>query len=294
MTPQTTGSTHLDEALELVEIRGPSAFGGGWRRFVNLLWLNSMADLRQKYVGSVLGYLWTLIRPLLFFAILYFVFTKLFRIGDSVENYEVFLIINIVMFEFFADATTAAVRSVVDHENVVRKMQFPRIVIPLSVVLTATITLCLDLVAAFVVLLILGVDPMGTWALVPLLLVPLILFTTGVSLVLSSLYVTFRDLEHIWGVAARALLYGMPVLYPVTFLSNDGVPAILRELVLANPLTPLFVQAGHWVADPTLPTASQAVDSSLGLWVPLVLMAAITGFGLWLFERRAPRVAEAL
>jgi ABC-2 type transport system permease protein len=279
---------------ELVEIRGPSAFGGGWRRFLHLLWLNSMADLKQKYVGSVLGYLWTLIRPLFMFAILYFVFTKIFRIGDNVENYETFLIFNIVMYEYFAEATTAAVRSVVDHENVVRKMQFPRIVIPLAVVLTATITLCFDLIAAVIVLLILGVDPISTWLLLPLLLVPLVAFTTGVALVLSSLYVTFRDLEHIWGVAARALLYGMPVLYPVIFLNNEGVPQVLRWLVLANPLTPLFVQAGHWTADPGLPNAAEAVDTALGLWVPLTLLAVITAFGLWLFDRRAPRVAEAL
>src|SRR4051794_8424848 len=151
--------------IELREIGGPGAFGGGTRRFFSLLWLNAVADLKLRYVGSALGYLWTLIRPLLFFAILYVVFTQVFRLGDSIPNYPEFLIVNIMLFEFFAEATTASVRSVVAHENVVRKMDFPRIVIPLATCLTSAITLCLDLLAAFVVMVILGVGPFATWLL---------------------------------------------------------------------------------------------------------------------------------
>lgn len=274
----------------LRDIRGPSAFGGGLRRFWDLLWLNALYDLKLKYVGSVLGYLWTLIRPLLFFAIIYVVFTQVFRFDAEVENYAVFLFVNLMLFEFFAEATTGAVRSVVDQENMVRKTQFPRIVIPLAVVLTSTITLCLDLAVAFVVMLILGVDPLATWVLMPLIVAVMVFIAAGVSLILSSLYVHLRDLEHIWSVATRALLYAMPVLYPIT-LVPDGV---LRFVVIGNPLTPVFLQAGVWITDPNLPSASEAAGSTIAVVLPMILLLTIPLLGLWLFDRRAPRIAEAL
>jgi ABC-2 type transport system permease protein len=281
-----------EAAPELREISGPSAFGGGTRRFLHLLWLNALADLKLRYVGSALGYLWTLIRPLLFFAILYAVFTKVFLIGDSIPNYPEFLIVNIMLFEFFAEATTVSVKSVVAHENVVRKMQFPRIVIPLATVLTSSITLCLDLVAAFAIMLILGVGPFTTWLLTPVIILMLVFFTAGVSLILSSLYVRFRDLEHIWGVAVRALLYALPVLYSMSFIAQQN--HTLAWLVAANPLTPVFTAANVWITDPTAQGPAAAVGSSIAVILPLLVMAIVPLFGLWFFNREAPRVAEAL
>jgi ABC-2 type transport system permease protein len=283
-------STVAETALELRQIRGPSAFGGGARRFLDLLWLTALADLKLRYVRSVLGYLWTLLRPLLYFAIIYVVFTEVFRFGDQVDNYAVFLIINLILFEFFADATTASVRSVVDQENVVRKMQFPRIVIPLATVLTSTFTLLLNLLAVFVVIAILGTGPYTTWLLLPLILLGIVLFATGISLILSALYVHFRDLEHIWSVAVRALLYGLPVLYPIEIVRND----VLRFLVAANPLAPIFEQARVWLSDPGAPGAAEAAGSTLAVVLPLLLLVAVAAFGVWLFDRRAPRIAEAL
>lgn len=277
-------------APELREIRGPSAFGGGTRRFFDLLWLSALAELRRRYVGSVLGYLWTLLRPLLFFAILYVVFTQVFRFGDQVPNYAVFLILNLMLFEFFAEATSGATRSVLESENVVRKMQFPRIVIPLAVVLTAAMTLCLNLLAAFAVILALGVEPHATWLLLPAILVVLVAFTTGVALVLSSLFVGFRDVEHFWTVGLRALLYGLPILYPIEFVPEGA----FRWIVIANPLTPVFEQTRLWITDPAAPTVVEAAGSTaLGL-LPLTLLVALPVLGLWFFSRQAPRIAEAL
>jgi ABC-2 type transport system permease protein len=290
-------SSTVEATAELREIRGPSAFGGGARRFFDLLWLNAIADLKLRYVRSVLGYLWTLLRPLFYFAIIYVVFTQVFRFGEQVENYAVFLIINLILFEFFADATTASVRAVVDQENVVRKMQFPRIVIPLATVLTSSFTLCLNLLATFAVILILGVGPYTTWVLLPVILIGLVAFTAGVSLILSALYVHFRDVEHIWTVAVRALLYALPVLYPI-----EEVPGgILRFIVVANPLAPIFEQARVWITDPAgasaVPGGASALDaagSTLGVVLPLLFLAAVPAVGVWFFDRRAPRIAEAL
>ncbi len=188
------------EALELHPVRGPAALGGGARRFFELLWLMAVTEFKRTYFGTVLGYLWSLLRPLVLFAVLLFVFTKIFRLGSDVENYPVLLLFNIVVYNFFQEATTQAVTSVVAQEGVVRKTQFPRLVIPLSVVLTALMHLGLNLIAVFGFILAYGVDPRWTWLLLPAVLIPLMLLTTCVAMLLSALYVRARDVHPIWEV----------------------------------------------------------------------------------------------
>src|SRR5664279_5417389 len=142
----------------LREVRGPSALGGGARRFFDLLWLTAVTEFKRVYFGTVLGYLWSLIRPLMLFGVLLFVFTKVFKVGaGEVEHYPVLLLLGIVLFTFFQESSTNAVTSVVTQEGVVRKTQFPRLVIPLATVLTGVFNLCLNLVIVFI--LAFGVTP---------------------------------------------------------------------------------------------------------------------------------------
>ena len=153
--------------LELEEIRGPSAVGGGARRFFDLLRLTSVTEFKLSYHGTVLGFLWSFARPLMLFAILLLVFTQVFRLGSEVENYAPLLLLNILLFQFFAQATEQAATSVVRSESVVRKMQFPRLVIPLSVVATNVLQLGFSLIVIFAFLIIYGVQPVWTWILFP-------------------------------------------------------------------------------------------------------------------------------
>ena len=131
---------------------GPSALGGGWRRFGELLYLISVTEFKKTYFGTVLGYVWSLLRPLLLFAVLLFVFTKIVRLGSACPHYPVLLLMNVVLFGFFSEATATAVMSVVNQEGVVRKTQFPRLVIPLSVVLTSLFNLAVNLVVVLIFL----------------------------------------------------------------------------------------------------------------------------------------------
>ena len=156
------------EHFELRPVRGPSALGGGWKRFGELLYLISVTEFKRTYFGTVLGYVWSLLRPLLLFAVLLFVFTKIFRLGSNVPHYPVMLLMNVVLFGFFSEATGTSVMSVVSQEGVVRKTQFPRLVIPLSVVVTSLFNLALNLIVVLVFLLAFGVSPQWTWLLFPL------------------------------------------------------------------------------------------------------------------------------
>ena len=143
------------------DVRGPSAFGGGWRRFADLTWMIGATNYKLTYFGSALGYLWSLVRPLLLFGVLYVVFSQIVKFGEGIRDYPMMLLLNIVLFTFFQEATSRSVMSVVDNEGLVRKMHFPRMVIPLSVVLTAAMNLVLSLLAVFVFLLAYGIPVRG-------------------------------------------------------------------------------------------------------------------------------------
>ena len=127
----------IAEAPELRDVPGPSALGGGWRRMLELLYVIAVNDFKKTYFGTALGYLWSIARPLMLFAVLLAVFTHVFHLASKVPHYPVFLLFDIVLFGFFQEATLGAVGSIVGHESIVRKTQFPRLVIPLAVALTA-------------------------------------------------------------------------------------------------------------------------------------------------------------
>jgi ABC-2 type transport system permease protein len=282
-------STYLAEAPQAHEIHGPSAYGGGWRRFLHLTWLIAITDYRLTYFGSALGYLWALMRPLLLFGVLYVVFSQFLRFGGDIPHYRDLLLMNIVLFMFFSEATGNAVRSVLNRESLVRKMHFPRLVIPLSVVMTSVLNLAANLVAVFAFILIDGIEPRWTWLLFPLILVGLIAFTAGVSMVLSSLYVSYRDVAPIWAVFSQLLFYGTPILYTIDSVSNS-----LEKLIMSNPLACLFEQARKWVIDPHAPSAFDAIGGWPWILLPIAIFLGTCAFGLWIFNHEAPRIAERL
>jgi ABC-2 type transport system permease protein len=278
-----------DASLELREVRGPSALGGGWRRVFDLLWLIGVTEFRRSYLGTALGYLWSLARPLLLFGVLLVVFTQAFDLGDRVREYPVLLLFNIVLFGFFQESTVMAVGSIVAQESVVRKTQFPRLVIPLAVVLTGLFNLGTNLVVVFVFILASGVDPTWTWLLLPVVIVLLTVFTTAVSMIVSALNPRFRDIGIIWSVGVTALFYATPVLYPLEIVSGK-----LGQLLALNPLAPIFELARKWVIDPTAPGPAELAGGTAWLLVPAALYVAVCVVAVWVFNREAPRIAEEL
>jgi ABC-2 type transport system permease protein len=278
-----------DASLQLRDVRGPSALGGGWRRAIELLYLIAVTDFKRTYFGTVLGYVWSLARPLMLFGVLLAVFTQIFRVGSQVPHYPVLLLLNVVLFGFFSEATTTAVTSIVNQESVVRKTQFPRLVIPLAVVLTSLFNLSLNLVVVFVFILAFGVGPMWTWLLFPVVLALLLAITIAVSMIVASLYPRFRDMAIIWTVASTILFYGTPVLYPL-----DVVPDTLRDVLVINPLAPLFELARIWMIDPGAPGPVDAAGGFVHLLPAIAIYVGTCALAVWVFNREAPRIAEEL
>lgn len=274
------------------EVQGPSALGGGSRRFFDLLWLISLTEFKRVYFGTVLGYLWSLIRPLTLFAVLLFVFTKVFKVGHTLPFYPVLLLLGIVLFNFFSEATTAAVTSVAAQEGVVRKTQFPRLVIPLSTVITSALNLGVNLVVVLAFIIAWGVPVAWTWLLFPFALVLLCMLTTAVAMALSVLYVRFRDVAIIWTVLSQVLFYATPILYP---LGPGGFSNPTYErLLMFNPLAVIFEQVRVWVIEPEAPTAVDAAGGWVWLLPAAAIFVTVCAFGTWIFKREAPRIAERL
>jgi ABC-2 type transport system permease protein len=279
------------EFHELRDVQGPSAIGGGWRRFFDLLLLISVTDFKTTYYGSVLGYVWSLLRPAILFAVLLVVFTKVFHLKstEEIQHYPEMLLVGIVLFTFFQESTGTAVTSVLSNEGIVRKTQFPRLVIPLSTVVTGSFNFLLNLIPVFIFLLVLGVSPTWTWFFLPVIFVALFVLTAAVGMILSALYVRFRDVAIIWSLAGTVLLYGSPILYPF-----QGAPGKLQTVLLFNPLTPILSQARHWIVEPDAPTAVAAMGGWARTSISLVIYVLICIAAVWIFRREAPRIAEDL
>jgi len=271
-------------------IPGPSALGGSPRRFVYLALTLAVTEFKLRFFGSALGYLWQLVRPLMLFGVLYLVFTQFVKVGGRVPFYPVVLLGNIVLFTFFQEGT-GAVGSVVDRESLVRKCHFPRMAIPVSVVLTAGFNLVLNLCVVMIFALASGVHPRWSWLQAPVLVALLAVLVLGLAMLLSALYVRYRDIKPIWEVVLQALFYATPVIYAVEAL---GVSDRIRELIMMNPIAAILEQFRHAVIDPGAPTAAEAAGGTLHLLVPLGVLVAAFVVGYRVFDRAAPRIAEEL
>jgi ABC-2 type transport system permease protein len=278
-------------------IRGPRALTDDWSRFWHLTYNIARNEFKLRFFGSVLGYLWQLMRPLLLFGVLYVFFTKVAHVntqnGPGQAHYGAQLLGSIVLFTFFAEATGGAVRSVVDRENLVRKIQFPRLVIPLSVVLLASFNLALNLVVVLGFSIAEGVQPTWTWLELPLILAVLALFATGIAMLLSALFVSFRDIQPIWDVASQILFYASPVIISVETVA-EKVSTTVLHLYMLNPLAVVFQQFRHAMITHGTPSAADLIGGWTGLLAPLAIVLGVFAVGFWVFNRSAPLVAENL
>jgi ABC-2 type transport system permease protein len=275
---------------QMRDVAGPSALGGGWRRGLELLYLMASTEFKRSYFGTSLGYLWTIGRPLMLFGVLLVVFTKGLHLGNAVPHYPVLLLLNIVLFGFFTEGAGTALPSIVSAEAIVRKTQFPRLVIPVATVLTALFNLGLNLVVAFIFILAVGgITPMWTWLLLPVLVALIVVFTVAMAMLLSSLYPRFRDVAMLWSVASTALFYATPVIYVIDRFSPG-----LRKILSCNPLAVILELARKWIIDPHAPGPAQAVGSRPFLIIPAAIFVAICVLAVWVFRREAPRIAEVL
>ncbi|MGI8622758.1 MAG: ABC transporter permease [Solirubrobacteraceae bacterium] len=270
-------------------ITGPRALTGDPRRALHLTWTLAYLEFRLRFFGSVLGYLWQLARPLAMFGVYYVVFVPILHLGGKVPYYGPTLLAGIMLYQFFAECTGGSVGAVLARENLVRKIHFPRIVIPLSVIVSSALTLMVNTVAVGVFMAIQRVPIRLNWlAAVPAVAL-LFVFVTGLAMLLSSLFVRYRDVQPIWDVVLQAAFYATPILYSI-----EQVPHWAERIIMCNPLSVIVQQIRHSVFDQQAPSAADAIGGPLWLLIPVGFTFALFALGFWVFNRTAPAVAEEL
>jgi len=279
-------------------IKGPSALGSDPRRLWHLTWALAKTEFKLAFFGSALGYLWQLMRPLLLFGVIYLVVSRSkLAAGSDEPFFGTSLLLGVVLFNFFAESASGGVSCLVDRESLVRKIEFPRLAIPLSIVLNALMNLSLNLIPVLIFLLVAGGSPQWSWLELPLLVVALALFAAGLGMVLSVSYVRYRDIRPIWEVLQQMTFYASGIFIPILTLGSLnllGLNLDLGHLLMANPFAAILEQARHAFVSHSYPTAASAIGGGALLLIPIgITVTAIVG-GFLLFDRQAPRVAEQL
>jgi ABC-2 type transport system permease protein len=247
------------------------------------------AEFKLRYFGSALGYMWSLLRPLMLFAILYTVFTKIFRFGGNVPHYAVMLMLGIVLWSFFADATGAALPSFVQRESLLRKVSFPRAAIPVAISLTAAANLVLGLVVVLALAVVDHVPITFSWLMLIPIVAMMLVFATAFALLIAVLYVPLRDMAPIWEVVTQLLFWGTPIIYTIAF-----VPDRAQELVMCNPLAVGIQEARHSLIGSPVPSAATAIGGAWLLLIPLGVFALLIAVSTLVYRHAAPRLAENL
>jgi ABC-2 type transport system permease protein len=280
-------------------IGGPSALGSSPRRLWQLTWMLARTEFKLAFFGSVLGYLWQLMRPLMLFGVIYGVIsTVAHSIGQGVPFYPVSILLGIVLFTFFSESSGGAVTSLVLRENLVRKIEFPRLAVPLATVITALLNLLLNMVPVVVFLLAEGGTVRSAWLELPLLVAALAVFTAGLAMILSVAYVRYRDVRPIWDVVLQMTFYATPIFYPISKVEGVrhlfGLHVNVAHILMVNPFVAILVQMRHALIDPAHPSAASAIGGDGMLLVPIAVWVAVIAIGYLIFSRQAPRVAELL
>jgi len=249
------------------------------------------AEYKLKYSGSALGYVWSVVKPLALFSIIYAVFGHIFRLGDISKYYPVSLLLGIVLFTFFADATSLGMWSLVNRESLLRKLSFPRLIVPASATITAIITFGVNSVVVAVFIAWNGIVPRANWLLILPLLAEFYVFILGIALILSALFVRLRDIGQIWELVLQLIFYASPIIYPLGFL-----PPFARKLAYINPLTQVLQDLRSVVLYPDLApnriTVADAFGASAARLLPVSVAVGTLVVGLLFFRREEPWFAE--
>lgn len=249
-----------------------------------------ITGFKLRYQGSVLGYMWSLLKPLFLFAILYFVFVYFLKIGEGIPHWPVSMLLGIVLWNFFAEVTNTGLAAIVDRGDVIRKINFPKYVIILSSSILALINLLFNFVVIALFMAISGVNLGWSALLIPLPIIELLAFALGISFILSAVFVKLRDMNYIWEIIMQALFYGSAVLYPIAMVFDRS--EFLAKLLLLNPIAQSIQDARYLLmGDANLTLLSLTSNPWLPL-IPIGIVVATLAFGSLYFKRRSPYFAE--
>lgn len=247
-------------------------------------------DFKLRYQGSFLGYAWSLLRPLLMFLVLYLVFAKFLRFGEAIQNFPIYLLLGIVLWQFFSDMTNQSLASIVGRGDLIRKIRIPRWLIIVSTSISSLINLGLNLIVVMVFIFVSGMDLLQTTIWFPFVLLQIYVLGLGLSLILSAAYVKYRDVSYIWEVVMQAGFYATPIIYPLALITNET----FQKLLLMNPMAQAIQDARYLVVTPEALTIHNVFSNDLYRLIPVAIPFVLLIIGIWYFKREAKYFAENL
>ena len=246
-------------------------------------------DFKLRYQGSVLGYLWALLRPLMMFAIMYIVFAKLLKIGNDIPHYPVYLLCGTTMWSFFTECTSQGIQSIIIRGDLLRKISFPKYIVVVSSTLTAVINMLINLVVIIIFALINGVTPSWHWFLIIPAILELYLLSLGIAFLLGSINVKYRDITSIWDVLVQAMFYAVPIIYPISMVANTS--AIAAKIILLNPIAQAIQDIRYnLITTETITTWNYVHNPAVV--IPIIIIIFVLAFGAITFRRKSKFFAE--
>ncbi len=255
-------------------------------------------DFKLRYQGSVLGMMWSVLKPLMLFAIMYIVFVRFLKFGANIPHFAVSLLLAQTLWGFFQETASQGMMAIVGRGDLLRKIKFPKYIVVVSSSVSAFINLAISLVIVALFMLINGVPLRWTMLIFPIVVVELYVFSLGVAFILSSMYVKFRDICHIWDVFMQMWFYVTPIIYPISMIANAGTPAMMTiaKVIMLNPLAQIIQDARYTLIGKT-DTVWSLIGSgpwSLLKLIPVLSVIAIFVLGVVIFKRASKTFTEEL
>lgn len=244
-------------------------------------------DFKVRYQGSVLGYAWSLLRPLLLFTVIYIIFARIIPLGEDIENYPIYLLTGIIFWNFFSEATSQGLTSIVARGDLIRKINLPKYLLVFSTTLSSLINLCFGLIVLFLFAIFNGIFPTIGWLMIIPLTLEMIILVVGISFLLSSLYVKFRDISYIWEVVLQIGFYASAIIFPISL-----APAGLRKWFFLNPVAQIVQDLRSVISTPDSITIWSTIGSFVGRIMPFLVILVILLLGSAVFRKRAKTFAE--
>jgi ABC-2 type transport system permease protein len=262
------------------------------QRNINLIRELSITAFKLKYTGSALGYVWSLVKPLMLFGIMYLVFSILLKAGLGAFDFPVQLLVAIVAWTFFTEATSTAMNAVAGNGDLIRKAYFPRWILVAASTTSALLTLVINTVLVVIVTFALGhLDLTWVSLLAPLYYLELIVLVLGLSMLLSSLFVFFRDLGHIWEILSLVLFYGSAVVFPFETIRVHSIK--LADFAGMNPIAQIITDLRHVLVEPDkIPSMASLIGPLAYIPIGITVVVFILGFAV--FHKLTPKFAESL
>jgi len=249
-----------------------------------------ITDFKLRYQGSVLGYLWSLLKPLMLFLILYLVFVRFLRFGSDVEHFPVYLLLGIVLWGFFTEATLQGMHAIVGRGDMIRKINFPKYIIVVSSTISALINLLINLAVVIIFILINGVDIKSTIIYLPLNILELYALALAVAFLLSAVMVKYRDVNHIWEVLLQGAFYATPIIYPVSMVL--GYSQTAAQALLLNPVAQIIQDARYNLVTHQTLTTWKLIDNPLLVATPYLIILLLIGLASYYFRKSSKYFAE--